>query len=78
MGWPGADKKDFGDIIYIRASEYNDGDEKDAYKKGHEGALTMDPVRLGEWVDMKNKYIQCIIRDRLTGTSAYNEHILDD
>ena len=78
VGWPGADKKDFGDVIYIRAHEYNESETKDLYKKGKEGALTMDPVKLGEWVTMKNKYIQDIIRNRLLGTSAYNDAILDD
>ena len=69
-GVNGAFKKDFGDILCIRAEEYADNPDKELYKKNSDVALKFDPDSLAIWVKAQNDKIRKIIRERLLANQA--------
>ena len=68
QGWPGVDKKDFGDQLYIKAKEYEQDEGKRLYTKGDEKELLFDSVELEKWVKAQNNRIKEIIELRRQGS----------
>ena len=65
--WAGADKKYFGDMLFVHGYEYSASVEKNKYLRGQEGRLTFDAKIVGNWVRDKNKAILKIARERANG-----------
>ena len=65
--WRGIDKKDFGDMLAMKAYKYKRCNDKKLYDRTEPNHLKFDEKSVKEWVRVNNTKISEIARKRFLG-----------
>ena len=61
------DKKDFGDMLTMKACKHADNEDRKLYDRTEPGHLTFDEKEVRTWVKKNNRKISEIARKRFLG-----------